>query len=685
MMRAHNEWRSYGSGEWNYETNEEKLRTFWKEGIKRMGSNESIVTVGMRGDGDKPMTEGIAIALLERIICDQRKILEDVTGKEAAEIPQMWALYKEVQDYYDKGMRVPDDVTLLLCDDNWGNIRKLPKPVDTYRKGGYGIYYHYDYVGGPRNYKWLNTNQIERVWEQMHLAYAYGVDRVWIINVGDIKPMEFPIEFFLDYAWNPEEWPAESLPEYYKLWAEKQFGHMYANNIADILARYTKYNSRRKPELLSPETYSLIHYREAERILSEYNDLANKAEQIFKALPSEYRNAFYQLVLFPVKACANLNELYVTAGKNHMYAKQNRAATNELARKVHELFLKDSALTEYYHTRLAEGKWNHMMSQTHIGYTYWQEPQQNNMPGVFEIDLPDKALMGVAIEGSESWWPNEHREAVLPEFDPWFQQKYYIDVFNRGKIPFKYSVQPDAEWVRIVPDQGTVDTEQRLWITIDWQLAPEGNHQIPITITGPDRNNITVKAIINNPASPERDEVQRFIETNGHISIEAEHFTSATEAGPIRWKCIPNLGRTLSAMTTFPVTAQSQSPGGNSPHLEYRIHLFNTGDVRVSTYLSPTLNYSDTQGLRYAVSFDDEAPRIINIHTDNSQRAWEQSVRDNIKIIISKHQIDKPGDHILKFWMVDPGVALQKLVVETGKVNPVYLGPPESRPGMKEE
>ena len=326
LMRAHDEWRRYGDKtEWNYEHNEAKLKEFWTEGIKRMGSNESVVTVGMRGDGDMPMTEGANIALLEKIVADQRKIIADVTGKDPATVPQAWALYKEVQDYYDKGMTVPDDITLLLCDDNWGNIRKLPKLGDKPRAGGYGIYYHFDYVGGPRNYKWLNTNQISRVWEQMHLAYDYGVDRIWIVNVGDIKPMELPISFFLDYAWAPQNWPLEKLPDYTRLWATQQFGPEHAAEIADLLTKYTTYNARRKPELLGPETYSLVNFGEAQRVVDEYNTLAKEAEQVGKSLPSDAHDAYFQLVQWPVEACANLNELYFVVAQNRLYAKQGRA------------------------------------------------------------------------------------------------------------------------------------------------------------------------------------------------------------------------------------------------------------------------------------------------------------------------------------------------------------------------
>ncbi len=367
MMRAQAEWHRYGSGPWNYEKNENVLRDFWTKGIKRMGSYESVVTIGMRGDGDMPMTVGSNIALLERIVKDQRDILGSVTGKDVTTIPQDWALYKEVQDYYDKGMRVPDDVTLLLCDDNWGNIRKLPSLDDKPRRGGYGIYYHYDYVGGPRNYKWLNTNQIERAWEQMHLAYAYGARQIWIVNVGDIKPMEYPIQFFLDYAWNPDALPAERLPDYTRRWAEQQFGKEHAAEIAEIMTAYTKFNARRKPELLSPETYSLVDYREAETVVADYNALAEKAQHIYDTLPAESKDAFYQLVLHPVLACSNLNELYVTVAKNRLYANEGRAATNGLAQRAQELFGKDSAISSYFNKVMAGGKWDHMMDQTHIG------------------------------------------------------------------------------------------------------------------------------------------------------------------------------------------------------------------------------------------------------------------------------------------------------------------------------
>jgi len=550
---------------------------------------------------------------------------------------------------------VPYDVTLLFADDNWGNIRRLPSARDRNRSGGFGIYYHFDYVGGPRNYKWLNTNPIGRVWEQLHLAHQYGADRIWIVNVGDLKPMEFPIEFFLDYAWDPGRWPADRLPEYTRRWAAEQFGPEHAAEIADILTTSVKFAGRRKPELLAPETYSLTNYREAETIVAEYGALVDRAERISRALAPQFRDAFYQLVLHTVTACANLNDLYVTVAKNRMYAQQGRAATNDLADRARTLFERDAAISRYYNDSLAGGKWSHMMDQTHIGYTYWQEPARNVMPRVDVIQVPPAAELGVAFEGQIPWSPPGQaapggarpRPPLLPVFDA-YQRR-----------------------------------EQRLSVSVDWTRVPKGTHRVPVTVTGSDGRRFVIQTVVSNPISPDRDAVVGFVEGNGYVAMEAEHFTRAVNGGGVTWHRIPDLGRTLSGMTPIAQVASSVSPGGNGPRLEYRMFLFDSGAVLVKAYLSPTLNFSGAaEGLRYAVSFDDETPRIVNMAADSSSRTWEQSVADNIAVITTDHRLAQPGEHTLKFWMVDPGIVLQRVVVDAGGMRPSYLGPPESYRGV---
>lgn len=674
MMRAHVEWARYGEGPWDYSRNEERLRRFWYEGASRAKDREVLVTVGMRGDGDEPMSEEANIELLQRIVSDQRTILGEVLGKPPEQQPQVWALYKEVQEYYDKGMRAPDDVTLLLCDDNWGNLRRLPPPGAPPRKGGYGVYYHYDYVGDPRNYKWINTNPLPRVWEQMHLAYRNGVDRLWIVNVGDIKPMEFPTEFFLDYAWAPEEWPADRLGEYTRLWAARQFGARHADEIAGLLSEYAKYNSRRKPELLSPETYSLIAYHEAERVVDQYARLAREAKRIRNQLPERLHSAYYQLVLHPILACANLNELYVTIAKNRLYAEQGRRAATALARRARRLFQRDEELTARYHA-LEDGKWNHMMSQTHIGYTYWQQPEEQSMPEVQEIDVSGEPELAVAIEGARQWWPESHDAAVLPEMVAGGADERYIDVFNRGRGSVTYRVEPGEPWLHASPAEGTIEEEQRVTLSVDWRRAPVGARRVAVRVLGGDGVVATVEAPVTKPAQPQR-LAGLVLEQDGAATVAADAYSRRVDGADAGWRLLPDHGRTGSAMTPMPVTVSAQSPGGGGPRLEYDLYLTHPGQVTVACYLSPTQNLHDTGGLRYAVSFDDQPPKVVNMHADRSHRAWQQAVANNINVSRSTHDVTGEGRHTLKLWMVDPAVVVQKIVVETTGARESYLGPP---------
>ncbi|MBK9934951.1 MAG: glycosyl hydrolase 115 family protein [Cytophagaceae bacterium] len=445
LMRAHDEWRRYGKdkGKWDYTKNDSTLREFWRESVKERYKYDNIFTVGMRGDGDEPMSRETATGLLEKIVTDQRKIIEELSGKPASDKPQLWALYKEVQDYYDKGMRVPDDITLLLCDDNWGNIRKLPGLNEKPRKGGYGIYYHFDYVGGPRNYKWVNTNPLPKIWEQMHLAYEYNAREIWIVNVGDLKPMEFPISFFLDYAWNPDNWPVEKLPEYSKIWAKQTFGDENHKEIADYLEKYAKYNARVKPELLTAKTYNL-ESGEWKRVVQEYSNLAEKALRTNEKIPSEYKDAYYQLVLYPVLACSNLYEMYYAHAKNLAASKDSCSEANIWADKVEYFYKKDQELSDYFNQKLAGGKWNHFADQNHIGYTYWQQPRQNTMPKVIRID---------GGKTSEEFLP-EMLETYTPgpkEFKGFLEEDGFVSI---EAVHFSRKINSEkVEW-KIIPDIG---------------------------------------------------------------------------------------------------------------------------------------------------------------------------------------------------------------------------------------
>ena len=555
MALAQQDWKRRGKGTWDYNHNAKGLYEFWKSGIERAKDWETVVTVGMRGDGDEPMREDANISLLENIVKDQRKIIESVTKKKAKETPQVWALYKEVQDYYDKGMRVPDDITLLLCDDNWGNVRKLPNLNEKPRSGGYGMYYHFDYVGGPRNSKWINISPIPRIWEQMNLTYEYGVRKLWVVNVGDLKPMEYPITFFLDMAWNPERFNAQNLQQHTEDFCAQQFGTKYAKEAARILSLYTKYNRRVTPEMLKAETYS-FHYAEWERVVNEYNTLALDAHNLGFLMPSVYRDAYDQLISFPIQASSNLYNMYYAQAKNRELAALNNPETNNWADKVMACFQRDSILTDYYHKVISNGKWNHLMDQVHIGYTSWNNPPKQIMPQVTRV--------------------------------------------------------------------------------------------------------------------PEKEKAYTFIEVDGYVSIEAEHFTRSVAKGETVWSIIPNFGKTRSGITTLPVTRVPENM-----YLEYDIEMKRTGNVQVDLLLAPTLNFNDNKGLSYAISFDGSKEQIINFngHYNGELGKWQANPIIESRTI---HELNEKGKQTLRIRPLNPGIVIEKILINTGGLKPSYLGAPET-------
>ena len=387
MARNHQEYarNRKGWGPWNYQKNKANLQKFFREGIERMKGTEQIVTIGMRGDGDEAMSEEADTKLMTNIINDQRKIIADVTGRKASETPQVWALYKEVLDYYDKGMKVPDDVTLLLCDDNWGNVRRVPNAKERKHKGGWGLYYHVDYVGAPRNSKMLNVTPVQNPWEQLTLAYENGIDRLWILNVGDLKPMEYPISQFMDMAWNPRKYDVNNITRHTRDWCAQQFGESQADEAARILNLICKYNGRCTPEMLDKNTYSLEN-GEWQEVVNQYLQLEADALRQYNSLPAAYHDAYRQIILFPIELMSNLHQMYFAQAQNHALYKQNNPKANIWADECERLFKRDSLICDIYNHKMSGGKWNGMMTQKHIGYKSWNDAfEKDTCPELFRV------------------------------------------------------------------------------------------------------------------------------------------------------------------------------------------------------------------------------------------------------------------------------------------------------------
>jgi hypothetical protein len=388
MARNHQEYARHRQewGAWNYSTNKYNLDRFFREGIERMKNTDDIVTIGMRGDGDEAMGSGTDTRLLEEIINNQRRIIKEVTKRPAKETPQIWALYKEVQDYYDAGLRVPDDVTILLCDDNWGNVRRIPTAEEKKRKGGWGLYYHVDYVGAPRNSKWINVTPIQNMWEQLQLAYDGGIQKLWILNVGDLKPMEYPIQLFMDMAWNPAKYQVDNLLDHTRDFCAESFGEAHADEAASILNLVCKYNGRITSEMLDARTYTC---EEFERVVNEYKALETRALRLFLELEPACQDAYRQLILFPVQAMGNIYEMYYAQAMNLQLAKNHDPEANAWADRCRQAFKRDSLLCNYYNKVMASGKWDGMMIQKHISYRTWNDNYRADVcPRLVEVPEP---------------------------------------------------------------------------------------------------------------------------------------------------------------------------------------------------------------------------------------------------------------------------------------------------------
>lgn len=575
MARNHQEYarKRKDWGAWNYNTNKQNLDRFFREGIERMKGTDDIVTIGMRGDGDEAMSAEADTKLLESIVDNQRRIIKQVTGKNPKETPQVWALYKEVQDYYDAGMRVPEDVCMLLCDDNWGNVRRVPNAKERQHKGGWGLYYHVDYVGAPRNTKWLNVTQTQQMMEQLQLAYNYGIEKMWILNVGDLKPMEYPIQLFLDMAWKPNEYSLQNA----KCHTCNFFAETFPSVPSELIQRMTnvynqncQYMGRVTAEMLDAQTYN-VETGEWKKVADEYQRLEAEALRIFLELPADCHDAYRQLILFPVQAMANIYDMYYAQAMNLYLAKNNDPAANEWAQRVSECFKRDSLLCLSYNKDIAGGKWDGMMTQKHIGYTSWNDN-----------------------------FPHE----MLPKTKQ-------VENTGLGGYTFTHS--------------------------------------------------------------------------NGYVSMEAEHWNSATAPEGKQWTVYPYYGRTLSGVALTPYTDESTK--GAALNYTFTLPENHPSQVTVHVVVKSTLDFQNVGGHEYGVAINGSEPSIVNfnktlvdrqpyMYSDFYPAVARRIVEKKVTLPVGKAN---NGTHTLTLTPHHPGIVFEKIVVDFGGYKPSYLFMEESK------
>jgi hypothetical protein len=710
MMRSQKEYtkRQKEIGAWDYTTNAQNLKKFWTEGLERNKNYDNLITMGMRGDGDVAMGKGDDkenIQTLRNVISDQREVIRKVYGKDPSEVPQLWAIFTEVQRYYDAGMNVPDDVTLLFCDNNWGYIRRTGPAKELTRKGGLGMYYHIDMNGGPWNDRWINTTTIPKLREQFNLAYQTGIDRIWIVNVGDLKPKEMPIDFIMHYAWNPNAISANKTFDYIVNWATSIFGKEHAREIADIVATYSKYNLMRKPEVQATGIFSFVNYHEADRTLRKWKELTAKAEALEKKMPDEAKDAYFQLVLYPAKASAGVAEIYLNAGLNNLYARQGRVSAADYANSARELFELDKQLSDRYNALGKQNKWQNMMSDVHIGYSQWSMPRENSLPALTDVTPLTKPTLGVAIEGNTNAWPGTEAKAELPQFDALDKQKYYIDIFNRGTGAVQFSVKANQPWITLSTAGGSVLKEQRLYVEIDWKAVPNGKSISTIEIMQGDTK---VPVIVNvlKAAAP-LSKTKYYGGFSGEFSIPPAKYNNNVAGTAARWVFLPGLGRGEGNMGVYPVKTASTTPA-NAPRLEYNIFIAQAGSTKICLGILPTQDNNPARGLRIAVSVDGGEPVDMDarkgyVDTFNEytpanlknslvlkplpslgpdyalvsrRQPRRNEIFDNLRWLDTNININKPGMHTLKVFMIDPEIVLENIIVNPNDTYPSYLGAP---------
>ena len=724
MMRAHKEYtrRRDEVGAWNYATNKARLDSFFTAGLRRNKAYDNLITIGMRGDGDVAMSDGgdeQNMRVLADVVKGQREIIRNVYGCDPQEVPQLWAIFTEVQRYYDKGFTVPDDVLLLFCDNNWGYLRRTGPEKEQGRKGGLGLYYHIDMNGGPWNDRWVTTTTVPKLREQLHLAYRTGIDDLWIINVGDLKPKEMPIDFIMRYAWNPDLIKPGCEQAYLTEWAAQCFGDGLSTDVADIVARYTKYNLWRKAEVQVPGLFSIANHREADRVDSLWLSLEEKAEAVRRQVPGESLDAYYQLVYYPAVASSGIARLYNAVTRNRAFARQGRPQATAWKQLAESLFERDKRLTAYYNDTLAAGKWRNMMQDKHIGYTKWSMPDDNILPRMKTVTPEEGAQIGVVAEGNE-YADNYNDALALPVFDSMLDQNYYIDVFNRGTAGFPFEAKASEPWVvlseeRRVKSEGFIadyndDTassqqnnsslstlhsslsgssaERRILVSIDWSKAKTGCNEATVTLKGGGKTvDVAVKAVKGDAPKAEG---KYFGNLSGaEFSVPAHMFSRNLTGEGQSWTLLPGLGRGEGCMGASDVCKQtSDKQTSNQPTLEYQVLLPDTNTVTLCIGILPVQDVQLERGLRLAVQLDGQKPVVLDARQgfvdtfaeytkDNlalspnlkplpdEERSIaltgygqlrRNEVFDNMRWLTARLPVADGGLHTLKIMMVDPEV-----------------------------
>ncbi len=679
MLRSNvREWDHEKYGEYDYSINRRVVKDYWKTRIEELEPEDKyIVTMGMRGIHDSGMQGNLTseekVDLLETIISDQREMLQSVLKKDIAEIPQAFVPYKEVLEIYKNGAQIPDDVTLIWPDDNHGYIRQLSTKDERERSGGAGVYYHISYWGRPHDFLWLESVPVSLIWEEMNKACQTNAKDIWIVNVGDIKPNEIGMNFFLDMAWNPDQFSPETLNSYYTHFAESQFGIQYANEIGDLLCNYFQLGFSRKPEhmgynqvypntaIQDPELSLFQNGDEVQQRIDVYAKLEKQAEQLLQKMPAHLKDAFYQLVAYKVIGAANMNKKILYAYKSRVYAEQGRTSANLYAKKSEAALEKIKRITTFFNDTLVGGKWKYMMSDNPRELPVFDMAPTGNYNPTQEV------AGGIIPEGFSD--PVDSDNAYLPVFNSSANRSYFVDVFNSGLQDLVWKIEKIEPWIKVSKKSGKTMEDERIWISIDWDAVTSSDtvsSEILFKI-----NNQNYPVLVNAIKTEQNSGDEKlFIEDNGIVSIETENFENKESTAEGYWQIIQGLGRTGDAVGTYPVTAEpfNLDELNKSPMLSYDFYSNSTGDVKLNFYCLPNQPVNEDYKLRFAVAIDNGEPVIVNAglkkEMDEHNAEWQKNVLQAASIQTVSAKVKTEGKHTLEIRMIDPGVVLDKFEID---------------------
>ncbi|MCD8178646.1 MAG: glycosyl hydrolase 115 family protein [Tannerellaceae bacterium] len=687
------EWDEKTMGEWNYLTNREGILKVLEQRVKENSPYENIYTIAMRGIHDAGIV-GVPkekqVELLETVIRDQRALLDKYIDKPIEEIPQIFVPYKEVLDIYEEGLNLPDDITIVWPDDNFGYFKKLTNEEERKRPGGSGIYYHISYLGEPHDYLWLNTTPPALMFEELRKAYDSGADRYWLLNVGDIKPGELGMQLFLDMAWDINQFSYSNINDYQVRFLSSVFGEKYHSTFSDILSSYYQLAFQRKPEamgwgwewnngvfgtLIVDTDFSFVNYNEAERRLVEYARIASLAEKILNELPAGKVPSFYQLLYYPVKGASLMNHKMLTAQKNRWYANQGRAATNTLAEQTRIYHDSIQVITDGYN-RLLNGKWNHMM-----GLAPGWNARYQDMPPVETIQVPAKADMKlfVSAQGPDRNYTNTY---TLPCFNPFIRETHFVEIYNKGRESFAWEAVTSDPWIKLSSTGGIITEQERVYVSVDYANLPKGESITgTIRISGTGREEI-VHVPVFNPEDVDRSDLKgMYMENNGYISIDVAGYHRKTENKGVEIQLIEGLGYENKSIQLgngmVPNTASRYRL--QTSCVEYDFYTFNAGTAVIHTYALPLFAIDTNAGTHYGVMVDNGMVRWPITASPEYSEAWKENVIRNSSIYTTTIQIDKPGKYTLKIFTGDSGMIIQKVVIDMGGLKRTYLGPPLTR------